>query len=137
MTASLTQVRNAIKATVDTALKSRGVTAYAIEPGMPHCPAVWSLPIRIDYHADFDGNLTYMMAVSVAVQLGDLGQAQTALDDFLAPTGAKSIVAILEADSSLGGVVDALRVVGLTSYTVKDMGGKSVLVAGFEVEIYA
>ena len=134
MSATLTQVRQAIKAALGTV---RNLTAYAIEPGVPHLPAAWTLPIRINYHDGFDGDLTYTIGVTVGVELGDLGQAQTALDDYLAPSGAKSIVAALESDPSLGGVVDSTRVIAMTSYATREMGGKSVLTAGFEIEIFA
>lgn len=132
--ASLTEVRLAIKARLETV---RNLTAYAIEPGTPYCPAAWSVPVRVDYHADFDGDCTYTMGLTVAVLMSDIGQAQTALDDYLAPTGSKSIVALLEADPTLGGVVDNTTVVAMTAYGAREMGGKSVLTASFEVRIYA
>lgn len=131
--ATLTEVRQAIKARLETV---RNLTAYAIEPTTPFCPAAWSLPVRINYHADYDGGLTYTMGVTVAVQLGDLGQAQTALDDYLAPSGTKSVVAALETPIA-GDGLESVRVIAMTSYATREMGGKSVLTAGFEVEIYA
>lgn len=132
--ATLTQVRQAIKAQLATV---SGLTPYAIEPGTPHLPAAWTLPVRIVYHAGFGGEMTYTIGVTVGVLLGDLGQAQTALDEYLAPSGAKSIVQALEADPSLGGAVDSTRVVAMTAYGTREMGGKSVLTAGFEVEVFA
>ena len=132
--ATLTEVRQAIKDRLSTV---RNLTAYAIEPGTPFCPAAWSIPVRVDYHSTFDGDMTYTMGISVAVLLTDLGAAQTALDDYLAPSGTKSIVALLEADPSLGGVVDDTTVMAMTAYGAREMGGKSVLVASFEVRIYA
>lgn len=132
--ATLTQVREALKARLATV---RNLTAYAIEPGTPFCPAAWTLPIRINYHASYDGDLTFTVGVTVAVQLGDLGQAQTALDDYLAPSGTKSVVAALETPPSGGDALDSVRVVAMTSYATREMGGKSVLTAGLEVEVYA
>jgi hypothetical protein len=134
--ATVTEVRNAIKDVLKAAFPAGGLTAYAIEPASPNFPAAWSLPMRIDYHASTDGALTYRMAVNVGTFIGEIGHAQTNLDPFLAPSGAKSIVAILEADPSLGGVVDSLQVLGMTGYGVREVGGKTGLVATFEVEIY-
>jgi hypothetical protein len=77
------------------------------------------------------------MGVTVAVLLGDLGQAQTALDDYLAPSGTKSVVAALEAPPVAGDALESVRVVAMTNYGTREMGGKSVLTAGLEVEVYA
>jgi hypothetical protein len=131
--ATLTQVRTALKARLATVAN---LTAYAIEPGTPFLPAAWTLPIRINYHATQDDDLTYTIGVTVGVSLGDLGQAQTALDDYLAPSGAKSVVAALETPIA-GDGLESVRVIAMTSYATRDMGGKSVLTAGFECEVFA
>lgn len=130
--ATLSEVRNALKARLDTV---RNLSAYAIEPAVPFLPAAWTLPIRINYHADHDGSLTYTIGVTVGVQLGDLGQAQTALDDYLAPSGGKSVVAALETPIA-GDGLESVRVIAMTSYATREMGGKSVLTAGLECEVY-
>ena len=130
MSATLTQVRTALKERLATV---RGLTAYAIEPGVPHLPAAWTLPLRINYHATFPGELTYTIGVTVGVLLGDLGQAQAALDYFLAPS---TIVAALE-EPIAGDGLHSVQVIAMTSYSTREMGGKSVLTAGFEVEIFA
>jgi hypothetical protein len=132
--ATLTQVREAMKARLATV---RNLTAYAIEPSVPFCPAAWVLPVRVAYHATYEGDLTYTMGVTVAVLLGDLGQAQTALDDYLAPSGTKSVVAALEAPPAGGDALESVRVIAMTNYGTREMGGKSVLTAGLEVEVYA
>ena len=131
--ATLTEVRNALKNRLATV---RNLTANAIEPAVPFLPAAWTLPIRVNYHASYDDDLTYTIGVTVGVLLGDLGQAQTALDDYLAPSGSKSVVEALETPIA-GDGLESVRVVAMTSYATREMGGKSVLTAGFEVEVFA
>lgn len=131
--ATLTQVRNGIKARLETIA---GLTGYAIEPASPKYPAAWTFPTRINYHASYEGEMTYTLSVSVGVAATDISHAQTNLDPYLAPSGAKSVVAALEADPSLGGVADSLRVVALTGYGARDLGGSTAIIATFEVEIY-
>ena len=131
--ATLTAVRTALKARLATVAN---LTAYAIEPSIPFCPAAWVLPLRVVYHATYEGDLTYTMGVTVAVLLGDLGQAQAALDDYLAPSGTKSVVAALET-AIAGDGLESVRVVALTNYGTREMGGKAVLTAGLECEVFA
>lgn len=134
MAASLTQIRNGIKAALAVI---DGLSCYAIEPAKPHYPAAWTFPMRVDYHASFDGDLVYTMAVNVGVAASEIGHAQTNLDPYLAPSGVKSIVAALEAAPTLGGVADAVKVLGLTWYGVREIGGASAVVATFEVQVMA
>lgn len=132
--ATLTQLRNGIKAALGTI---DGLSAYAIEPASPKYPAAWIFPQRANYHADYDGSMTWTLAVSVAVAATEIGHAQSNLDPYLAPSGAKSVVAALEADPSLGGAADSLRVVALTGYGARDLGGSTAIIATFEVEVFA
>ena len=134
MAATLTQIRNGIKARCETIA---GLTGYAIEPASPKYPAAWTFPQRINYHPVFEDKATYTLSVSVGVASTELGHAQSNLDPYLAPSGAKSVVAALEADPSLGGVADSLRVVALTGYGARDLGGSTAIIATFEVEILA
>lgn len=95
------------------------------------------LPQRIAYRADSDGDATYTIAVTVGVAASEIGHAQTNLDPFLAPTGAKSVVAALDADPTLGGVVDSVRVTAMTNYFTRDVAGGVAVCAQFEVEVFA
>lgn len=48
------------------------------------------------------------------IQLGETTESQKALDEWLEPSGSTSVKALLEADKTLGGAVDDLRVVRAT-----------------------
>lgn len=135
--ATLTEIRNGIKARLATI---EGLTAYAIEPAAPKYPAAWTFPLRANYHADFPDGTTWTIAVTVAVAAAEIGHAQTNLDPYLAPDGAKSIVAALEGGPltvATVRVADSVRVVGLTNYFANDIAGGRVVGAQFEVEVFA
>lgn len=136
MSATLTDIRNAIKS----ALTGVITNAYAVEPTTPNYPAAWVFPAKnpaATFDETFEGATTWYLLVTVAVQASDLSRSQSNLDPFLATTGAKSVKAALEADTTLGGVVDSLRVTGITAYGPLDLAGTNILAAQLAVEVYA
>lgn len=132
--ATLTEVRIGLKerfASIDK------LSAYAISPASPKYPAAWSYPTRVDYDQTFDGKMLYTLTVVVAVFNNDIGQAQTNLDPYIAPDGAKSIKAAIEADPTLGGIADYVTVGAMTGYSVMQIGGQEPVGATFEVKVLA
>jgi hypothetical protein len=132
--ATLPEIRNAFKAALDTL---GDFNAYAVEPPAPKYPAGWCFPgsPAATYHTTFDEGVTWNMRVTVAVAAGDVGRSQSNLDVYLSPTGSRSIKALLEADPSLGGVVDSLSVKGIVAYGALDIAGTSVVAATLDVEV--
>jgi hypothetical protein len=64
--------------------------------------------------------------------------AQELMDEYLAPTGEKSVKQAAESDPTLGGIVADLRVVHASPYTVRPReGGGVVLWVEWTVEVYA
>lgn len=117
-----------------------GLHAFATEPSNPPLPAAWPALEGVDYDATFGGGDTFRFRVWVVVPLGtDINRAQTFLLPFLQSSGSKSIKAALEADPTLGGVVDDLRVVsaGPIGPTVPDESGNRQLAAPLTVEVFA
>jgi hypothetical protein len=133
--ATLTDIRNAIKAALDIG----DFNAYAVEPPAPKYPAGWSFPASpaADFHQTFDDAVTWHMRVTVAVAAGDVGRSQSNIDPYLAPTGSRSIKALLEADPSLGGMVDSVSVRAIVAYGALDIAGTSAVAATFDVEVLA
>lgn len=80
-----------------------GLTAYAIEPASPKYPCAWVFfrNPAIDFDNTFDGAYTAHLTITVAVQ-GSAEHQQTNLRPYLATDSAKSIVAAIDADVSLG-----------------------------------
>ena len=135
MAATLSAIRNAIK----DKLADHGFNAYAVEPAAPKYPAAWCFPgsPAATFHTTFGEGVTWNMRVTVAVAAGDVGRSQSNLDPYLALAGDHSIKALLEADPSLGGVVDSLSVKGVVAYGALDIAGTSAVAATFDVEIFS
>jgi hypothetical protein len=131
--ATLTEIRNAIK----DALDLKDFNAYAVEPPAPKYPAAWCFPVGASYHQTFNDAVSWNLRVTVAVAASDVGRAQSNLDAYIAPTGDRSIKALLEADPSLGRKVDSLSVKGIVGYGAQEIAGASVVFAQLEVEVYA
>lgn len=127
---------------ITTALKGvlatiAGLSAYAIEPASPKYPAAWVFfrNPAIDYDATFEGGYTIHATITVAVQ-GSAEHQQTNVQPYVAPSGAKSILALIEDDPTLGlpGVnASVLRVDGIGPIQT---AGAGVWGATFPVEIY-
>lgn len=133
MAATLTEVRNGIKARLATIA---GLSAYAIEPPSPKYPAAWTFPLpESEYDNDFDGKTLWRMQITVAVAASELAHAQTNLDPYLAPQGTKSIRAAIEGDVTLGGVVDYAVVKRLTGYSGNAVSGGASVMATLALEV--
>lgn len=132
--ATIAQVRASLKDRLATITDLR---ANATEPASPNPPAAWPIPRAGDYHADQGDTVTLRWVVRVVVNPGDINRGQTALDDYLSPTGSKSIRAAIEADPTLGGVAESVSVTGWGAYGLYEFGQVSLLGAEVNVEIYA
>lgn len=95
-------------------------------------------PDEIDYHQTMrdgtDGWTVIVMAFAGA--MSDIG-SQKILDQYIPATGAKSVKAALEADITLGGLVDDVTVVSCTGYREYTVNQLAVLGCEWRVEIVA
>jgi hypothetical protein len=133
--ATLGEIREALRvrvATID------GLHTYRIMSLKPEPPACCVIPRSAQFSQTFDGDVLYTFDVWVYVSPTDLERAQAAIDEYMAPTGAKSIAAAIHADQSLGGVVDYARVIGWVDYgRMLDVAGGQLLSAPLQVEVRA
>lgn len=89
--------------------------------GDPTPPCIWVFPDEIDYAQAMQEGLDKWTLVVQAFVGGVADQgAQVVLDQLLAPTGAYSVRAAVESDSTLAGVADDLTVTKCTGYQVYD-----------------
>ena len=86
------------------------------------------------YDDDFSGSMTVEMGVLVLVARADDRSAQSRLDDYLSPTGTRSVKAAVDADPTLGGTVGTATVVGWSDPAEFEMGGISYVGIEFTVE---
>lgn len=104
----------------------------------PTLPTAWSFPAEMDYHlASANGvallHLTVQAFVSTAVDSG----GQQFLDELIQQTGANSVKAALETDTTLGGLVQNLIVKKCSGYKQYPVStGVHRLGADWELDIY-
>lgn len=132
--ASLAEIREGLAANLAT-IGGFQVSAYAL--GNPTPPSAEIVPARIEYdHAGSRGLDVYVVTVRVFVGLASDVGAQKQLDEFLDKDGTSSVKEAIESDPTLGGVVDDLSVKSSSGYRVFEAGGRPVLGAEWDVELY-
>jgi hypothetical protein len=106
MPATVTQVAGALK----TSLQSiSGLRVFSYQPEQLNPPVAFPVLSQVDYHRAFKGgNVIMQWQIHVTVGRYTDSRAHALLDDFLSYDGAKSIRAALEADKTLGGLVQSL-----------------------------
>lgn len=132
----LAEIRVALAASLET-IPRLNQSAYLLS--QPTLPQAEIQPDAVTYDLAFDRGLDrYTLIIRVQVgQAQNIG-AQKTLDRMLAPSGEYSIKAAVEADGTLGGVCDDLRVVDCTGYRVYlREGGPPALGAEWRVEVFA
>ena len=107
-------------------------------PALVTPPMAVVQPQQIEYDLNArNGVNRYTFTVTVFVTKADDRSAQLRVDPFVEPTGAGSVKAALEADRTLGGVADTLRVTNVSNYSSTDANDVLYLAVDFEVEVYA
>lgn len=133
---SFAEVREGLAASLG-AISNLQASAYML--ANPTLPAAEVLPGEIDYDKTFrrgmDGlEFTVRLMVGAASDIG----AQKKLDAFLAPSGASSVKAALEADPTLGGDIEDLHVTKCTGYRLFPRDGHGpALGAEWTVRVWA
>jgi hypothetical protein len=124
---SLAAIRTALATTLDAI---PGLRAYANRSSQVDPPAVLVLPIQgtfIQYGATFDGAANFSLRAVLLTAKGDSTDGQAAMDPFLDVSGASSIYACLQANSTLGGVVQFAALMEATGYGPLSVGAMDYL----------
>lgn len=126
---------------ITTALKGvlatiTGLSAYAIEPASPKYPAAWVFfrQPALEY-VTMGGGFTVHLTITVAVQ-GDANHAQTNIQPYVSPTGDKSILAVVDADPSLGLTGVYASVLRVEAIGPLQAAGVSVWAATFPCDVF-
>ena len=107
-------------------------------PALVTPPMAVVSPSSIEYDLNAKNGVSrYLFTVTVFVVKADDRAAQLRVDPFVAPTGTGSIKAALEADRTLGGVVNTLRVTDVNNYSSADANDVLYLAVDFQVEVFA
>jgi hypothetical protein len=135
MTATPSQIKDALKTALQTI---PGLRAYDYQPDGVNPPFAFSTLDEITYHGAMGaGNIVNRFTVTVVVQRVSERTAQDKLDGYVAYSGAQSVRAALEADRTLGGVVQDLIVTGATNITNIDANDTLYLTVDFQLLVYA
>jgi hypothetical protein len=119
-----------------------GMQHWPYVPGSIVAPAFAAGEVTIDYDKTFRGGqaagLTEMLVKGrLYAGTADTPSGQSALDSFLAPSGALSVKAAIEADLTLAGTVRTLRVERVHGYAVYTVAGTDYYGAQFDVRVWA
>lgn len=128
-----------IRAAMGTALAEvPNLRVRELIPALVTPPMAVVQPSSIEYDLNAQNGVNrYLFTVTVFVVKADDRAAQLRVDPFVAPTGSGSIKAALEADRTLGGVVNTLRVTDVNNYSSQDANDIIYLAVDFQVEVYA
>lgn len=126
MTATITQVRDGIRTRLATI---SGLETFARTPGgnvTPPLAVVYPAGAQfLNYGSAMDGSSDdAAFVVKVAVAGTESEDAETALDAYLAHSGAQSVFAAIEAGQTLGGIVAFARVESVSAYGDIVIGGQ-------------
>jgi hypothetical protein len=134
MSYSVTEIKTGISNALATI---PGLRAYAQQPDNINAPFAWPMLDSITYNGAMRGGLVTHIFVSVVVGRSAERTAQTALDGYLSYEGTTSVRAALEADRSLGGVVQNLLVESASNISTMDGNDATYLMVDFRVVVYA
>ena len=135
--ALLTSIRDGLKTNLETI---SGLTAYEYVPDWIEPPIALVAPLNtLNYDSTMArGADTYEIPVIVYISRVDAQTSQDDVDAYLASTGATSVKAAIESDSTLGGAAMSVRVISATDYGEYEVTqGTSFLGVTFNVEVIA
>jgi hypothetical protein len=112
-----------------------GLQVYERPPGSIVTDAAVVRRRGTSYDVTFDGLDDTTWGITVFVSFANTDSGAESLDEYVSPTGAKSIVAALETDPSLGGVVAFCHVANAEGEKVTNYAGIDYLTVDFNLEI--
>jgi len=129
----------AIRVALATRLSATGLTVHATAPGQVNPPTAVIIPNRpaILYVQGLGGETTVNLLAVVLTSAADDASGQDLIDDYVSSSGVRSINAAVQADPTLGGVVESASVLQVSTYGLVDWAGLQYMGASFAVEIYA
>lgn len=135
MPATVSQVAEGIK---DRLATIPGLRAFSYEPEQYNPPVAYPQLTQVEYHRAFQGgNVVMSWVVHVVVGRWTDRTAHKALDDYLSYSGARSIRAVLEGDTTLGGVCQTLVLTSGADVTSVGEGGAEFLEIQLSLTVHA
>lgn len=136
MSFDISAVREAMRTALDV-IPQVNVNAYAM--AQPIAPGLQILPPAVEYDKSMARGLdTWMFVIQGFVAFNQDVSAQRLLDTMCAPAGANSVKRALEADSTLGGLVQDASVIDQTPGRLLELPGVSpLLFVEWRVQVWA
>lgn len=134
MAATISQVNAGITARLATI---SGLRAFDYQPDNAYPPYAFPSLSNIEYHKAMAGGAQiYTYNVTVVTGRVDDRSAQDELDGYASYDGAKSVRAAIEADRTLGGVVDTLLLSNSANVSAMSIGDNNYIVLDFTLTVY-
>lgn len=131
--ATVSDIRQAL---ADKAANVYGLRTVAYQPDAPRPPVAFVMLDRIEYDLNANrGADTFFFVITVIVGRADDRAAQKNLDQYL--VGSDSVKKAIEADRTLGGVVNTCRMTEARNYVSVNVGDTTYLQIELEVEVVA
>lgn len=127
---------NAVAAALANRIATTGVRAFPYAPGQIVPPAAVVIPDRpaILYGQTMDGEVNLNFLAIVLLSAANDTSGQTALNSFVASSGAQSVNAAVNADPSLAGTVEYAIVLQVGTYGMIEYSGQQYIGASFLVQ---
>ena len=133
MAASVNDVKVALGSALGTIT---GLRSYSYQPDQINAPMAWPVLDEVTYHDAMAGGLvTHKYRVGVVVGRAAERTAQKNLDSYLS-YGTGGVRFAVEADATLGGVVQASIVESATNISNLEYGDQTYLYVEFRVTVY-
>ena len=135
MTATVNQIKDGLKTALATIPNLR---VYDYQPDQVNPPFAFPTLEEVQYHGAMGAGLvTHQFTVQVVMSRASERSAQDSLDQYTSYSGTKSVRAALEADRTLGGIVQDLIVTSARNILGFDANDTSYLSVDFQVTVYA
>lgn len=131
--ATLSAIRDGLKVRLATITS---LHAYDVMPDSVNAPAAVVRPVTGDYRGSLAGSPSVRFEIILYVPMARLDRAQDLLDSYLQESGASSVFAAIEADRTLGAVVEETHVPGWRNYDQRELNGQQYLSAIVDVEVW-
>lgn len=135
MTATISQV----KAGLNTRLATiTGLRTFTEQPAQVNAPVAYPNLDTINYHRTMRTSMVEMaFTITVVVSRADERTGIASVDAYTSPSGSKSVVQALEAERTLGGIVNDLQVESASGIINMPAEDGDYLAVDFKVMVYA
>lgn len=128
-------VREAISSTLGGISGLRSTSSPATTVNTPMAVVLPAGGVIASYNQTTDGNVTYYVRVVLLVAESNNKAGTNLADKYIAPDGAYSVAAAIDADPTLGDVVEYALVTSAGDYSILEWAGIPYLAVHFEIEV--